>query len=204
MEYFLLALVSSNALVIYLFVVKQKAFFFTLFIALFAIADCSEFLYDFFPSEISYYLFGNSLFILAYNALLIEVCKDMSLAVVIKKFKYHILVLFLLTIYGVASLDEVIGEDEGLFFYFELLYNTSALVLLFASLIAYFYHENKKSFFLFIGILFLIIQEIVAIGFLFVSETIWLNVIWILVTTVAFYFLISQARISYRPKDFIF
>src|SRR5690606_27794650 len=79
----------------YFITVKKKSLFFTLFLVLFSVSELMVFITPYVSYIVDYFL-GNSLYILAYSFLIIEISKSISLYHVLRHYKIHLLVLTIL------------------------------------------------------------------------------------------------------------
>ncbi|WP_445735518.1 hypothetical protein [Mariniflexile sp.] len=187
---------------IYFLNVKKKTLFFTLFLVFYSVSDLLVFLKPYTSQAIDYYL-GNSLYILSYICLLIEISKSVSLPYILRHFKLHILVLTILNVYIIYVL-QVIVYSRALItnaYYLELMYNIVVLMLLSVSLINYFYRDNIKSLYLFLGALCIVFAEVIWVAYTYISERSLLNIVYITLYVLAFYFFFKQSEILYEERD---
>lgn len=184
------------ALTYFLFV-KEKSVFFALFLVFYALSDILYIFSDSIGHEIDYFI-GNYLYILAYIMLLIKICKSISLIHLLKNLKIHTLVLLILNIYIVYVLQVIINQriGEGHGYVLEMLYNTVTLLLLSASLLNYFYRDNKKSLYLFIGSLCIVFSEVISVAYLYVTKQELLDFFALSFALLAFYFFYQQSKIK--------
>src|SRR5690606_21543051 len=110
--------------------------------------ELSAFLQYFLESDQAfdiYYIIGNSIYIVAYILLLLEVVKGLDLKSVVKNYKLYLIILGLLNVYIVYVLLSIVNPvlNNGNLIFIELIYNIVMLMLLAFSLIAYFYKDNK-------------------------------------------------------------
>ncbi|WP_100615572.1 hypothetical protein [Confluentibacter citreus] len=181
----------------YFICVKEKSVFFILFLIFYSLSELLALISD----KLSYsvdYLLGNILYILAYLMLFIKICKSISLAHVLKNFKIHILVLTALNIYIVYVLQVIIGPHVELNheYFVELVYNIVMLLLLSSSLLNYFYRDNKKSLYLFIGSLCIVFSEVISVAYLYVAEQDLLSFTAVSLALIAFYFFYQQSKLE--------
>ncbi|WP_246067739.1 hypothetical protein [Changchengzhania lutea] len=154
---------------------------------------------DYVPHKVDYFI-GNSLYILAYLFLLIEIAKSMSLTHVIRNFKIHILVLVALNVYIVYVMQVIVNPHvQTSEYYVELLYNTVMLLLLSIALLNYIYRDNKKSLYLFLGSLSIVFSEVISVAYIYVSDKSLLNFLSITLAVIAFYFFFQQSKMRNRP-----
>lgn len=193
--------------VLYFINVKNRSFYFTLFLILFSISELSVFLEYFVESDFTfdiYYTLGNLLYILAYIALLLEVYKSMDIKNVLKNYRIHLVVLSALNIYIIYVLLTIVNPYlEGSFlFYIELVYNIVMLLLLTASLIGYFYNDNKKSLLLFFGSMCIVFSEVIQVAYYYISDKDLLNLSQTLLFVLAFCFFYFQSKIQNKKVQF--
>lgn len=186
----------------YLFLGNKKNSLFILFLVFYSLSDLMGLLISSLPyyeSQKLYdfeYYFGNLLYLLSYLFLIIKISKSINLKHVVKHFKIHIVVLTALGIYLVFVLQGVISdglEYEG-DYYFELIYNIVSVALLPLSLLNYFYRDNRKALYLFLGSLFIVFSEVMVVAHIYVKEMSILNFLSATFTLIAFYFYYQQSK----------
>ncbi|GAA4971264.1 hypothetical protein GCM10023315_21680 [Algibacter aquimarinus] len=91
--------------------------------------------------------------------------------------------------------------DVELDYYFELVYNIVTLLLLSMALLNYFYRDNQKSLFLFLGTLCLVFSEVIDIAFIYISQKSILSFLATTLSLVAFYFLFKQSKFINTPRQ---
>ncbi len=198
-------LISPLIALIYMFFVKRKNIFFLLFILCYSGSDLMGIIIKYIPQknesdffDIDYFV-GNILFILAYLFLVIKISKSLNLLYVFKNFKIHLIVLTILNIYIVYVLQIIlkptVGEGIESEYYLELVYNIVMLLLLSVALLNYFYRDNKKSLYLFIGALCIVFSEVMQVAYFYIAERSLLNFISTTLTLVAFYFFYQQSKL---------
>ncbi|MFI1745875.1 hypothetical protein [Thalassobellus sediminis] len=200
-EYFDAVLVPIIALAYFLFV-KRKTLFFSLFLVLFSISDLMIFIVNHVYYEIYYYV-GNSLYILAYASLFLEVCKSICVIHVLKNYKIHLIVLMALSFYIVYVLQVIVNPYVEMTneYYVELIYNIVMLVFLSASLLNFFYRDNRKSLYLFIGALCIVFSEVIWVAYTYISSGSLLNIISGTLSLLAFYFFYKQSKLLDEDKE---
>ena len=203
MSYYFHSFIVPLITIIYILFVKRKSKLFLLFLIFYSISDIlgiiisnmpydeSQYLYDF-----EYYV-GNGLYIIAYTFLIIEIGKSLNFKHVIKHFKMHLIVLSALNVYLLYVLHAIINPNlvQENDYYLEFIYNIVVLLLLSIALLNYFYKDNKKSLYLFLGALCLVFSEVMDIAYIYVDQRCFLN---FLATTLAlggFYFLYQQSKL---------
>lgn len=186
---------------LYFVSVERKKIFFSLFLVCYAISDLLLMVRLNAPFFMFYYI-TNSLYILAYMFLILEICKSMSLIHLLKHYKLHMIVLVGLNIYVVYILETIVNpkiidsKTYEIVYFLETLYNIIILVLLSVSLMNYFYKDNKKSLLLFIGSLCIVFAEVINIAYVYVAETKILKIISAFFYFSAFIFYYQQSRLE--------
>lgn len=192
-------------LILYVLCAKQKNKFLLLFLIFYSLADIFSFVSGIvatrFDSQKFYdfeYYFTNGLYILAYVFLIIKIISSLKFSTVLKHFKIHSVVLIALktyllyTLHSVISPHLVIASD----YFLELIYNFVVLVLLSLALLNYFYRDNKKALYLFLGTLFIVFSEVFLIANIYVYEdNILLNFTGTTLAVIAFYFIYQQSKL---------
>lgn len=199
--------------VCYLVLAKEKSIWFFLFLIFYSISDFLGFIVewtvvDFNLDEsvfykVDYYL-SNILYDLAYLCLIVKISKFLSISFVLKNLWIHIIVLAFLNIYLIYVLQLVSGanlryEFESLL---EVLYNSIVLFLLSISLLNYFYNDNKKSLYLFLGSLCIVFSEVMDVAYIYVSRMSLIYILGSFFTLVAFYFFYLQSGFANSADRF--
>lgn len=203
------ALVVPAIALTYILLIKKKNIFFLLFVLCYSLSDIlgviTHFLlyYNFtYEESLIYYeydyLISSVLYILSYIFLLIRISSTISLKYIFKHFKIHLLVLTVLNIYLIYVLQIIVESnlDFENQFYIELAYNLVMLLLLSAALLNYFYRDNKKSLYLFIGSLFIVFSEVLDVAYIYIDQKSVLSVLSTTLVLVAFYFYYQQTKLS--------
>ena len=81
-------------------------------------------------------------------------------------------------------------------YFIELIYNIVMLLLLSTSLLNYFYRDNKKSLYMFLGSLLIVFSEVISVAYLYISSHYSLNLIVVTLALLAFYFFYQQSKLS--------
>jgi hypothetical protein len=191
------ALILPLFTIMYFATVQRKTLFFSLFLLSYAISDLMELSENQVPYFL-YYFIGNILYVMAYGFLFLEICKSVNLFHMLKNYKIHVMVLTLLNVYIVYVLQVIIDPYTQLDakYFLELSYNIMMLLLLSASLLNYFYRDNKKALFLFIGSLCIVFSEVINVAYLYITETSTLNFISSTLAVLAFYFYFQQSKLE--------
>ena len=194
---------------IYILYVEKKDIYFLLFLLFYTVGDLFSLIIDFVPYEDNYtimkfqYYVGNLMYIIAYVFLFIKIIKSLSLMHVIKNFKIHLIVLTILNVYLIYVLQVIVKPniEMDIDYYFELVYNVITLLLLSISLLNYFYRDNQKSLYLFLGVLCLVFSEVIDVAFIYIAQR---SILSFLATTLclgAFYFLFQQSKLFNKCRD---
>ena len=198
------SLILPSIAITYFISVRRKSIFFSLFLLFYAASDIMYLVSKYFniPYSVDYFL-GNSLYILAYGTLLFKVCKSINLIEILKNYKIHLVVLTLLNIYIVYVLQAIIDPDLSMNneYYLELTYNLVMLFLLSASLLNYFYRDDRKSLLLFLGSICIVFSEVMGVAYLYVAQEGLLNFISTTLSLLAFYFIFKQSRLENTIKQ---
>jgi hypothetical protein len=149
-------------------------------------------------SDTLYYLLGNSLYMLAYIMLIIEICKSLNFSELIKNLKIHLIVLIGLSVYIVYVLQVIVHSylELNYQYFVELIYNIVMLLLLSSSLLNYFYRDNRKSLYMFVGSLLMVFSEVMSFAYLYVTHHYALNLIVVSLALLAFYFFYQQSKLT--------
>lgn len=176
---------------------SKKNLFFIIFLLCYSIADLMIFVTDLIPYQI-YYFVGNGLYIIAYLSLLIKILKSVSFLHIIKHFKLHLLVLVALNIYIAYVLQIIVDPFLQITneYIIEIVYNISMLLVLTASLLNYFYRDDRKSLFLFLGSLSIVFSEVLSVAYMYVAQQNLLSFLTTTLTLLAFYFYSKQSSLS--------
>lgn len=187
---------------LYFLSVKRKSLFFSLFLVFYAVSDLLMFLEPYVSNQVNYYL-GNSLYILAYSFLLLEVCKSVCVFHVIKNYKIHLIVLTVLNIYIIYVLNVIVNPyvEKTNEFYVEIVYNLVMLLVLSLTLVNYFYRDNVKSLYLFLGALCIVFGEVIWVAYIYISASTFLNIISTSLLLLSFYFFYEQSKLFYEEVD---
>jgi hypothetical protein len=140
---------------------------------------------------------------MAYTCLILEICKSVCLFHVLRNYKIHILVLTVLNIYIVYVLQVIINSviAETSEYYVELTYNIVMFLLLSMALINYFYRDNLKSLYLFLGSLCLVFGEVIWVAYTYISERNLLNVLSTTLFVIAIYFFYKQSLLIHEDRE---
>tara|TARA_R110000868_G_scaffold150050_8_gene372881 strand:+ start:269 stop:988 length:720 start_codon:yes stop_codon:yes gene_type:complete len=203
------SLIIPAITLIYLLFVKKKNTYFLLFLVFYTIGDLFFLLIDFLPVEDTFmvknmdYYVGNSIFIIAYLFLFFKIIKSVCFFHIIKNHKIHLLVLTVLNIYLIYVLQVIVKPNVllSMGYYFELIYNIVTLLLLTVALLNYFYRDNKKALYLFLGVLCLVFSEVIDIAFIYIAQRSVLSIIATSLSLVAFLFLFEQSKLLNKSRE---
>jgi hypothetical protein len=205
---------------LYFVTVKRRSFYFTWFLILFSVSELIVFTELFFDFDVMteqeylnfnkvYYTLGNALYIFGYVFLLIEILNTIEIKNVWKNYKIHLIVLSALNIYIVYVLLTIVSSDNDpemqlstFEMTIELIYNIAMLLVLTASLISYFYNDNKKSLLLFFGAICIVFSEVIQVAYFYISDKDLLNLLQTLLFVLAFSFFYFQSKIRNKKVQF--
>ena len=140
--------------------------------------------------------------VLAYVFLFVKISKSICIIHILKNFKIHIFVLAALNLYLIYVLQIIVEPNKEIaIYYFELIYNIVTLLLLSAALLNYFYRDNQKSLYLFLGVLCLVFSEVIDIAFIYVAQRDILNILSTSLSLAAFYFLYQQSKLLNDSRE---
>ncbi|WP_203256983.1 hypothetical protein [Hyunsoonleella ulvae] len=182
--------------------VKKRSLYLILFLIFHSISDILMLFSQYMSDDVDYFV-GNTLYVLAYIALAIEIAKDLSISYILKHYLFSIIVLFLLNVYISYVLFQIISTylDVGIKYVLELVYNISMLIILSLALLNYFCKDSRKAFYILVGAICIVFSEVISIAYLYVSDTNLLNFFAISLGLIGFYFLYEQAKLKYRKQD---
>lgn len=180
---------------------RNYFFYFLLFYAI------SEFLAVFYyygnwtrQLEDIFYYACNSLYIMAYIALTMEVLKTMDLSTILKRFSVHIVILIILDIYCVVLVTDVAVKSGALEYtvdkFLEAIYNIVIMALLTITLVNYLHRDTKKAMNLLLGSLCIVFSEVIQVAYYYVSEMIILGIAYNILLVLAFVFFYMQVGLA--------
>ncbi|WP_165454319.1 hypothetical protein [Hyunsoonleella pacifica] len=154
------------------------------------------------PHYVDYFL-GNTLYILAYLALAIEIARKLSVSYILKHYLFSVIVLFLLNSYITYVLFQIVNSHllKGAEYVLEIVYNISMLMILSLALLNYFCKDSRKAFYILVGTVCIVFSEVINVAYLYVAHQNLLNFFTISLGLVGFYFLYEQAKLKYRKQD---
>jgi len=202
------ALIVPSLTVFYIFFINPKNKFFLLFLICFSIPqilgsiltavsvsgleeNLKKNFYD-----IEYYI-SNTFFVLAYIFLSVKIIKSINFRYILRSFTIHIVVLIVLDCYLLYVLHSVINPNLAFEndYYLEVVYNIVILSLLSFALLNFLYRDNKKSLYLFLGVLFVVFSEVIDVAYIYVTERSILRFVSTTLSFVAFYFFFQQTTL---------
>lgn len=184
----------------YFLYVRRKTIAFSLFLFFYSLSQILALFSLYMPSKVDYVI-GNSLYILAYTSLLIEICRTVCVLNVLKEYKLHVVILLAANIYIIYLLQSIVLDPIVMYsleYFIELIYNIIILLLLSISLLNYFYKDSRKSFFMFLGSLCIVFSEVLGVAYLYMGHQLMLNFISTTLYFIAFIFLFKQSKIKPR------
>lgn len=176
---------------------KNPNLYFSVFLICYSVSDLMIFIVDFMPYSYFYYL-GNGLYIMAYMALFIKIVKSLSFHHILRNFKLHLIVLTILNVYIAYVLQDIVNPYVGMTneYFVEIAYNVSMLLVLTASLLNYFYRDDRKSLLIFLGSLSIVFSEVIGVAYMYVAQQNLLNFLATTLTLLAFYFYFIQSNLK--------
>ncbi len=195
--------------ILYVFFIKRKSKLFLMFLVCYSLSDILGIIIDRMPYDESQklydfeYYIGNALYIASYLFLIIKISKSLDFNYVLKKLKIHLIVLTVLNIYLLYVLHTIINPNTVLESdsYLETVYNLVLLTLLSLALLNYFYRDNKKSFYLFIGALCIVFSEVIDVAYIYIAQRCILNFLSTTLALSAFYFFYQQSKLLNFAKE---
>lgn len=182
--------------------IDKRSLYFILFLVLHSISDIMIIFSHKLDYDVDYFL-GNTLYILSYIALSIEIGRNLSLGYIFKHYLFSIIVLFFLNSYIAYVLLQIVKPylALGAEYVVEMMYNISMLMILSLSLLNYFYKDSRKAFYILIGTICIVFAEVINVTYLYAWHQNLLYFFTISLGLVGFYFLYEQAKLKYKNKD---
>ncbi|WOD43654.1 hypothetical protein [Hwangdonia lutea] len=195
-------LIIPLIVLLYFVSVKKKTLFFSLFLIFYAIPELLLFVKDAMVYQ-TYYYICNTLCVAAYVFLLIEIYKSINFKEVLKRFKVQVIVLAILSLYMGFVLFKIISPSLRISveYILEITYNILILLVLSVSLLNYFYKDDKKSLFLFLGALCIVFSEVINIAYIYLANQNLLNFMFVSLFVLAFFFLLQQSKLDDETED---
>lgn len=207
-DYLRLAILPLVTVYYFLSDYKKNSFFFS-FLLIYSIGEFISVLYYFIPFplyiENILYFFGNSLYIVAYIFLMLEIVRSMNFSEVISRFAVHLIILLGLNIYCIVLVSDVTIKSGFLANIYEhileVAYNITVMILLTVALINYLYRDSKKAMNLLIGTLCIAFSEVIQVAYFYVSEIYILSLVYSILLVIAFLCIYIQNRMSYQECE---
>jgi len=186
------SLVIPLATVFYMVRIKDRNFYFSAFLWTFSLSELMGLWVETLPLDLTYYL-GNSLYILAYIFLVLEVLASIKRSPDYKgfftKYALHMAVLAMFAIYLVKVLADIQGPIMNRIEYaMEMAYNSIIMFLLTVSLLNFICNDTKKSLIMFLGSICIVFSEIVQVAYFYLANTYVLGIVYSFLLILAFYF----------------
>ena len=197
------ALIVPSFTLLYLLNIKKKSAYFLIFLIAYSISELISIVGYNMYLEWEYYI-GNAFYIVGYLAFSYEIISSTNIKHILSFFQGHVIVLLLLNFYVnyvlimYQSNTEYFSTTE---YFMELLYNISTLILVSASLLNYFYRDDKKALILFLGSLSIAVSEVIQITYYYLLDPSDSNVLIIsysLFLILGFYFYYLQSKLEYE------
>ena len=196
-------------LLLYCLAKKDRSSYFFYFLLFYSITELSGFLIYFaqesyFVDSLMYYG-GNTLYIIAYAFLVLEIFKSMNVKRIFKRFTTYILILVALDVYSIILVTDIAIKSELLYgvyaYLIEIAYNIVIMLLLTISLINYISTHTKKAMNLLLGALCIVFSEVIQVAYYYVSEQNVLSVVYSVLLVLAFTFFYIQTNLSYADSE---
>lgn len=190
------SLILPLATAMYFFKVKKRSIYFSLFLVVFSFTELLGLIRHSVPNSYIFYI-GNSLSILGYICLILDILTQIKKSLDYKRFflKYtiHIAVLVMFAVYLIVLLGEIMNPHlDRMQYTISMVYSTAIMTLLTVSLLNFICNDNKKAFILFLASMCIVFSEIVQIAYYYLSNTYWLSIIYSLLLVLAFYLFYKQ------------
>ena len=187
--------------------VKDKNWFFRLFLFLFTLGVVIDFIAWLFSfSNISefegvFYYSANVLFITSYVVIIAKMLSALNLKSVIKKLPIHILVLLILDVFSVIIVTEttekVLNSAE---YMLEFIYNSVVMILLSVALLNYIYRDDIKSMNMLLASILIVFSEIIQMAYFYIEDNNTFNIMCSVLLVGAFVFFYIQSTLKHgRP-----
>lgn len=192
------SIISPVIAITYFIITKKRALFYALFLILYAMGDMVYLVVYYFNfSDMFRYLSGNILYISSYGCILLLIFKSISWKHVFKNFKLHFVILMMLNLYIIYVLNIITipNFENSSAYILEIVYNLVILSLLSLSLLNYFYRDNIKSLYIFIGSLCIVFSEVITLAYWYITSLELLSILSALLMLLAFYFFYKQSNL---------
>lgn len=200
-------LLFSELTLLYHIEVKEKSWFFRLFLYLFTMGVAIDFIAwllvfsDKFVFESLFYYSVNMLFITSYAVIIAKMLSALNLKSVIKKLPIHILVLLILDVFSVIIVTEttekVLNSAE---YMLEFIYNSVVMILLSVALLNYIYRDDIKSMNMLLASILIVFSEIIQMAYFYIEDDNTFNIMCSVLLVGAFVFFYIQSTLKHgRP-----
>lgn len=187
--------------------VKEKSWFFRLFLFLFTLGVLVDFIaqlfifYIIFELENMFYYTANVLFITSYAVITSKMLSALNLKSVIKKLPIQICVLIILDIFSVIIVTEttekVLNSAE---YMLEFIYNSVVMILLSVALLNYIYRDDIKSMNMLLASILIAFSEIIQMAYFYIEDYNIFNIMCSVMLILAFVFFYIQSTLKHgRP-----
>jgi hypothetical protein len=187
--------------------VKEKSWFFRLFLYLFTLGVAIDFIAwllafsDKFVFESVFYYSVNMLFITSYAVIIAKMLSALNLKSLVKKLPVHIIVLLILDIFSVIIVTEttekVLNSAE---YMLEFIYNSVVMILLSVALLNYIYRDDIKSMNMLLASILIVFSEIIQMAYFYIEDDNTFNIMCSVLLVGAFVFFYIQSTLKHgRP-----
>ncbi len=196
-------------LISYCIVKRERSSYFFYFLLFYSITEVSSiFTYfareSYFVDSLMYYG-GNTLYIMAYVFLILEIFKSMNIKRIFNRFTTYILILIALDIYSIILVTDIAIKSELLYgvydYLIEIAYNTVIMLLLTITLINYISRHTKKAMNLLLGALCIVFSEVIQVAYYYVSDQNILSIVYSSLLVLAFTFFYFQSNLSFADSE---
>jgi hypothetical protein len=193
--------------VLYHIEVKDKNWFFRIFLYLFTAGVTIDFtawilaLRNELSFEGLFYYSANTLFILSYMVIIVKMLSALKLKSLVKKLPIHILVLLVLDVFSVIIVTEttekVLNPTE---YIVEFIYNSVVMILLSVALLNYIYRDDIKSMNMLLASILIVFSEIIQMAYFYIADNNTFNIMCSVLLVGAFLFFYIQSTLKHgRP-----
>lgn len=187
------------------FVIQKKVWknYFFFFLFFYSISEFLGFFIYFensFFTNSSYFYTGNLLYIAAYLVLIFSVLKTWNFKKILSGFVIHIILLLFLGTYCVYIISDLLIVNNILSDKLDLAlvvaYNVTIMFFLMVMVINYISKQSKKAIILLLGALCVFFSEIIQFASFYITETIFMNILYFIFLVAAFYLFFVQYSMS--------
>jgi len=185
------SLILPIATTIYFIKVKKRSTYFSLFLVIFSLSELIGILDGVVLPHTYIFYIVNSICILAYICLIIDILTRIKSSPDFKgfftKYTVHAAVLVMFAVYLVVLLGEIMKPHlDTMEYTISMVYSSVIMTLLTVSLLNFICNDTKKAFLLFLASVCIVFSEIVQIAYYYLSETHLLSIIYSLLLVAAF------------------